>query len=138
MNLCGNDMRQTITKTEKNIMFLNKIIVEGFYKGFIENDKFELMRNNFPNNHRIMGNLNENGSYVLKFDYKSPMNFLAKLLFCLGILVSIISLIFGFWILPIVFLFFFLIVFADFKLKEKKEINLLLEKLLDFQKKLEE
>jgi len=119
-------------------MFLNKIIVEGFYKGFIENDKFELMRNNFPNNHRIMGNLNENGSYVLKFDYKSPMNFLAKLLFGLGILVSIISLIFGFWILPIVFLFFFLIVFADFKLKEKKEINLLLEKLLDFQKKLEE
>jgi intein/homing endonuclease len=84
-------MRQTITKTEKNIMFLNKIIVEGFYKGFIENDKFELMRNNFPNNHRIMGNLNENGSYVLKFDYKSPMNFLAKLLFGLGILVSIIS-----------------------------------------------
>jgi hypothetical protein len=80
VNLCGNDMRQTITKTEKNIMFLNKIIVEGFYKGFIENDKFELMRNNFPNNHRIMGNLNENGSYVLKFDYKSPMNFLAKLL----------------------------------------------------------
>lgn len=138
MNLCGNDMRQTITKTEKNIMFLNKIIVEGFYKGFIENDKFELMPNNFPNNHRIMGNLNENGSYVLKFDYKSPMNFLAKLLFGLGILVSIISLIFGFWILPIVFLFFFLIVFADFKLKEKKEINLLLEKLLDFQKKLEE
>ena len=67
------------------------------------------MRNHFPNNHRLIGILNDTGNYDLKFDYKSPMNILAKVL--LG-----------------------LILLADFKLKEKKEINLFTDKLLKYHK----
>jgi len=38
------------------------------------------------------------------------------------------------WIFPIVVIIFGLILFSDFKLKEKKEINLLTDKLLEFHK----
>ncbi|WP_257014158.1 hypothetical protein [Winogradskyella undariae] len=92
------------------------------------------MRNHFPNNHRLIGILNDTGNYDLKFDYKSPMNILAKVLLGLGILISIISLIKGNWILPIVFVFFGMILLVDFKLKEKKEINLFTDKLLKYHK----
>jgi|EP01093_Parvamoeba_rugata_P017969 hypothetical protein len=127
-------MRQTITKSDKNLKILNKLIVNGFYNGYVGTQKFELMRNHFPNNHRLIGILNDTGNYDLKFDYKSPMNILAKVLLGLGILISIISLIKGNWILPIVFVFFGLILLVDFKLKEKKEINLFTDKLLKYHK----
>jgi hypothetical protein len=108
--------------------------VNGFYNGYIGTEKFELMRNRFPNNHRLIGILNDAGNYDLKFDFKSPMNILAKILLALGILISIILLIKGNWILPIVFVVFGLIMLADFKLKQKKEINLFTDKLLEFHK----
>ncbi|WP_040252052.1 hypothetical protein [Psychroserpens mesophilus] len=127
-------MRQTITKSDKNLRILNKLIVSGFYNGYIGTEKFELMRNRFPNNHRVIGIVNDTGNYDLKFDFKSPMNILAKVLLGIGILISIILLIKGIWILPIVFVVFGLILFADFKLKEKKEINLFTDKLLEFHK----
>ncbi|GAB4161536.1 MAG: hypothetical protein Tsb0033_19160 [Winogradskyella sp.] len=127
-------MRQTITKSDKNLKILNKLIVNGFYIGYVGNEKFELMRNRFPNNHRLIGILNDTGNYDLKFDFKSPMNILVKVLLGLGILISIISLIKGSWILPIVFAVFGLILFADFKLKQKKEINLFTDRLLEFHK----
>ena len=127
-------MRQTITKSDKNLKILNKLIVNGFYNGYVETEKFELMRNRFPNNHRLIGILNDAGNYDLKFDFKSPMNILSKVLLGLGILISIISLFKGNWILPIVFVVFGLIMFVDFKLKEKKEISLFTDKLLDFHK----
>ncbi|MFI1743756.1 hypothetical protein ACH5TW_04800 [Flavobacteriaceae bacterium MEBiC06508] len=127
-------MRQTITKSDKNLKILNKLIENGFYNGYIGTEKFELMRNCFPNNHRIIGIVNDTGNYDLKFDFKSPMNILAKVLLGLGILISIISLIKGNWVLPIVFFVFGLIMFANFKLKEKKEINIFTDKLLGFHK----
>ncbi len=127
-------MRQTITKSDKNLRILNKLIVNGFYNGYVGTEKFELMRNRFPNNHRLIGTVNDTGNYDLKFVFKSPMNILAKVLLVLGILISIISLIKGNWILPIVFIIFGVIMFADFKLKEKKEINLFTDKLLEFHK----
>ncbi|MCO7185748.1 hypothetical protein NH341_09940 [Tenacibaculum sp. XPcli2-G] len=108
--------------------------MNGFYNGYIGTEKFELMRNRFPNNHRLIGIVNDLGNYDLKFDFKSPINILAKVLLGLGILISIISLIKENWILPIVFVVFGLIMFADFKLKEKKEINLFMDKLLEFHK----
>ena len=70
----------------------------------------------------------------MKFDFKSPMNILAKILLGLEILISIISLIKGNWILPIALAIFGLIMIVDFKLKEKKEINLFTDKLLEFHK----
>ena len=127
-------MRQTITKSDKNLKILNKLIANGFYNGYVGTEKFELIRNRFPNNHRLIGILNDTGNYDLKFDFKSPMNILAKILFGLGILISIISLVKGVWILPIVFIAFGLIMFADFKLKQKKEISFFTDKLLEFHK----
>lgn len=127
-------MRQTITKSDKNLKILNKLIVNGFYNGYVGNEKFELMRNRFPNNHRIIGISNDGENYDLKFDFKSPMNIAAKFLLALGILISIISLIKGNWILPIALVIFGLIMLIDFKLKEKKEINLFTDKLLEFHK----
>ena len=112
-------MRQTITKSDKNLKILNKLIVNGYYNCFVGTEKFELMRNHFPNNHRLIGILNDTGNYDLKFDFKSPMHILAKVLLGLGILTSIISLINGSWVLPIVIVVFGLILFADFKLKQK-------------------
>ncbi|GAA4239637.1 hypothetical protein GCM10022291_34780 [Postechiella marina] len=127
-------MRQTITKSDKNLKILNKLIANGFYNGYVGTEKFELMRNRFPNNHRLIGILNDTGNYDLKFDLKSPMNILAKVLLGIGILISIMSLIKGDWILPIALAIFGLIMFVDFKLKEKKEINLFTDKLLEFHK----
>ncbi|ULC58795.1 hypothetical protein MBM09_12865 [Flaviramulus sp. BrNp1-15] len=127
-------MRQTITKSDKNLKILNKLIVNGFYSGYIGPEKFELIRNHFPNNHRLIGLLNNAGNYDLKFDFKSPLNIFSKILLGLGLLISIISLIKGNWILPIVFVVFGLIMFAGFKLKEKKEINIFTDKLLEFHK----
>lgn len=127
-------MRQTITNSDKNLKILNKLIVNGFYNGYVGTEKFELKRNHFPNNHRLIGILNDVGNYELKFDFKSPMNILAKILLGLGILISFISLIKGNWIIPIVFIVIGIIMFTDFKLKQKKEINIFTNKLLEFHK----
>ena len=127
-------MRQTITKSEINLKILNKLIANGFYNGYVGTEKFELLRNRFPNNHRLIGILNDTGNYDLKFDFKSPMNIMAKILLGLGILISIISLFKGNWVLPIVFIVLTLIMVADFKIKEKKEIKLFTNKLLEFRR----
>lgn len=127
-------MRQTISKSDKNLKILNKLIVNGFYTGYIGPEKFELIPKRFPNNHRLIGIINKNGSYDLKFDFKSPMKVAGKILIGLGILAIIISLINGNWILPITLTIFGLIFFADFKLKARKEINRLTDKILEFQK----
>ncbi|QHI37403.1 hypothetical protein IMCC3317_27820 [Kordia antarctica] len=127
-------MKQTITKSNKNVEILNLLIANGFYNGYVRTEKFELMRNRFPNNHRIIGIANDTGNYELKFDFKPPMNIIAKFLLALGILVSIISLIKGNWVIPVVLVVYGLIVVIDFKLKEKKEINILTDKLLEFHK----
>ena len=127
-------MKQKITKSEKNIKILNKLIANGFYNGYVGNEKFELMRNRFPNNHKLIGILNESGNYDLKFDFKSPMNIAVKFLLGFGILMSIISIFKGNWLIPLVFVIFGLIILIDFKLKEKKEINFFTDKLLEFHK----
>lgn len=127
-------MRQTITKSDKNLKILNKLIINGSYKGYIETEKFELMRNRFPNNHRLVGILNDTGNYDLKFNFKPLMNFLVKILLGLGIVTIIISLINGNWILPIMLTILGLVFFVRFKLEERKEINYLTDKILEFHK----
>ena len=127
-------MKQTITKSDKNLKILNKLIMNGFYNGYIGSEKFELMRNRFPNNYRLIGILNDDGNYDLKFDYKPPMNIAAKFLLVFGILISLISLLKGNWLLPVASVVFGLIFFAGYKLEEKKEINLFTDKLLEFHK----
>ena len=65
---------------------------------------------------------------------KNHKNIAGKILIGLGIITIIISLIKGNWILPIALTIFGLIFFADFKLKERKEINRLTDKMLEFHK----
>ena len=127
-------MKQTITKSDKNLKILNKLIVKGYYTGYVGPEKFELMPNRFPNNHRVIGIINDDGNYDLKFDFKSPLNSARQVFIGFGILVSIISLINGNWILPVVLSISGLLLFVDFKLKEKKEINHLTDKMLEFYK----
>ncbi len=91
-------MRQTITKSDKHLEILNKLIVNGFYTGYIGAEKFELLPTRFPNNHRLIGIINDNGNYDLKFDFKSPMNIAVKIALGLGILTIIVSLLMSNWI----------------------------------------
>lgn len=111
------------------------LIANGFYTGYVDAESFELKRNHFPNNHRLLGILNDTGNYDLKFAFQSPMNILSIVLLGFGLLFSIVSVIDGNWIFPLAFIVLVLIMFAHFKLKEKKEINLFMNKLLELHKR---
>lgn len=110
---------------------LNKLITAGLYTGYIGPEKFELRRNHFPNNHRLIGILNEHEKYEVKFDFKFPMNIAAKILLALGILVSVIAGIKGNWFLPLSIVVMGILLLVDFKLKQKKEIDLFTNKFLE-------
>jgi len=126
-------LQRTLRKSDKNSKILNKLIVNGFYSGYIRPEKLELQRAYFPNNYRLIGTLNENGYYDLKLDFKSPIA--AKLAFGSGILTSVIMLIKGFLLFPIIyFILPFSIIYIRFKIKEKKEINYLKDRIFDFER----
>ncbi|WP_082106692.1 hypothetical protein [Kordia zhangzhouensis] len=127
-------MRQTITKSQKNKQILNKLIIDGYYNGSISPERFELTRNHFPNNHRIIGILNDDGNYDLKFDFTYPLSILVYFLLGFVFLISIIFLIKGVWGLPVILIILGLIIFIDFKLKERKEITLFTDTILELHK----
>ncbi|PKQ44778.1 hypothetical protein [Confluentibacter flavum] len=127
-------MRQTLTKNDKSLKILNLLIVNGFYSGFVESEKFELHRNHFPNNQRIIGILNENGKYVVKSDLKFPTNIAAKTLLIFGILTSIILLIKGNFLIPVFFVIGAIIFTLVIKFNSQKEIDLFTNKFLEFDK----
>ncbi|PZD77042.1 hypothetical protein [Mesonia sp. K7] len=127
-------MKQRIIRNEKNIKFLNSLITNGFYKGYIGQEKFELIPNHFINNYRIIGVLNENNAYELEFDYNSPMNIASKLAIIVIVIASIIFLANKIWIFPVLFSVFGLILFINFNLKRTKELNILTDKFLEFHK----
>tara|TARA_R110000868_G_scaffold409765_2_gene695945 strand:- start:4587 stop:4982 length:396 start_codon:yes stop_codon:yes gene_type:complete len=127
-------MRQTITKNDKSLKILNLLIVNGFYSGFVESEKFELYQNHFPNNQRIIGILNENGKYEVKSDLKFPTNIAAKALLIFGILTSIILLIKGNLLIPVVFVIGAIIFTLVIKFNSQKEIDLFTNKFLEFDK----
>ena len=101
-------MKQTITKNDKAFKILNKLILNGFYNGSVSPERFELTPTRFTNNHRLIGVLNKENKFELKFDYKYPMNIAFKVAIGVGILISIISLVKGNWLIPV---FFFIIHF---------------------------
>jgi hypothetical protein len=128
-------MKQTITKNDKAFKILNQLILNGFYNGSISPEKFELTPTRFINNHRIIGILNNDNKFELKFDYKYTMNIASKFTIGIGLLFSIISLIKGNWLFPIFFFIIpFLIAYIAFKVKERKEIQLFTSKFLEFYK----
>lgn len=128
------EMKQTLTKNDKNIKTLTTLLANGYYNGYVEAEKFELLPNRWPNNHRLIGTLNSDGKYDLKFDYTVAISIGMKFLFAFGILGSIIFLSIGNWILPLIFVACGLLLFANFKLKEKKEMTYFIDKLIEFQK----
>lgn len=128
-------MKQTITKSDQNLKILNKLVANGFYNGYVGTEKFELIRNHFPNNYRIIGILNNENKFELNFYFKKPTNVVVKIAIGIGLVFSIILLVNGTWFLTLPFFIIpFLITFIDFKLKKKKEIKLLISKLLEFYK----
>lgn len=132
-------MIETISNNEKSFNILNKLILNGFYDGNISPNKIELNRKkglfNSGGNHRIIGILNSENKFELDFDFKFPMNIAVKIAIGIGIVFSIISLVYRNWFLPIPFFIIpFLITYVDFKLKKKKEINLLTSKFLELYK----
>ncbi len=132
-------MTETISNNEKSLNILNKLIVNGFYHGKISPNRIELNGKyglfNAGGNHIIVGILNDENKFELDFDFKSPMNALVKIAIGIGIVFSIVSLIYGNWFLPIPFFIVpFLITYIDFKLKKKKEIPLLTSKFLELYK----
>ncbi|MFK8046528.1 MAG: hypothetical protein AB8B72_13610 [Crocinitomicaceae bacterium] len=127
-------MKHTISRSKLNLKFLNNILVEEFYKGFVGPEKFELVPNRFPNNYRLVGEINENDSFNIKLDWKQPIKTALVVFLAIGILASTLALIKGIWIPSFIFSISVLIIFADLKLKEKKEINQLVNQLLKFHK----
>ncbi|MFD1015519.1 hypothetical protein [Winogradskyella rapida] len=128
-------MKQTITKNEKAFKILNKLILNGFYDGSISPERFELTPTRFTNNYRLIGILNKENKFELKFAYKYPMNIASKVAIGVGILISIISMVKGNWLIPVFFFVIpFLITYIGFKIKERKEIDLFTSKYLEFYK----
>lgn len=130
-------MKKTISNNEKSFNILNKLILNGFYDGTISPYRIEFERKKFPSflsvsNHRIIGVLNNEDKFELDFDFKYPMNIAPKIAIGIGIIFSIISLLYGYWFLPIpVFIIPFMVFFIDFRLKKNKEINLFTSKFLE-------
>ena len=132
-------MKETISNNEKSLNILNKLILNGFYDGNISPNRIELNRKyglfNSGGNHRIIGILNSENKFELDFDFKKSMKVHVNIALGIGIIFSIISLVKGKWFLAIPFFIVpFLIIYIDFKLKKKKEINILTSKFLELYK----
>lgn len=130
-------MTETISNNEKSLNILNKLIRNGIYDGNIHPNRIEFERKKFSSmlskgNHRIIGILNDENKFELGFDFRFPLNIALKVAIGIGIVFSIISFAYGNWFLPIPFFIVpFLVGYIDFKLKEKKEINLLTSNFLE-------
>ena len=133
-------MTETISNNEKSLNILNKLILNGFYDGNISSNKFELKRKkglfNSGGNYRIVGILNSENKFELKFDFNFPMNITVKIAFGIGIVFTIISFTYyGNWFLPIPFFIVpFLIIIINFKVNKKKEISLVASKFMELYK----
>jgi|SRR5690606_12653122 len=132
-------MKETISNNEKSLNILNKLILNGFYDGNIGPNRIELSRKyglfNSGGNHKIVGILNNENKFELDFDFKKLIGINVKIVIVIGIIFSIVSLVKGNWLLPIlIFVVPFFISFISFKLKKKKEIDHLTSKFLELYK----
>ncbi|WP_055436624.1 hypothetical protein [Lacinutrix algicola] len=129
-------MTETISNTKKSLNVLNKLIQNGHYNGFIESGKFELTRNNFPNNYKLIGTLNDNGKFELKSTLKIVMLTSGKILAIIGIILSMTSFILmnKYWVVFTIILVFTIAVYLGTRFKGQKEIKLLTSKFLELYK----
>lgn len=126
-------MKNTITKNPDNVSILHNLISSGHYKGFINSDNFELVRNHFPNNFRVIGNLNENGKFLVSSDYAKPLYYSVKVFDILGIIVSIaIFILKTNWIIPLLYFCIRLVSSIYSKSNKAKQMQLFTSKFLEF------
>lgn len=129
-------MKETISKNEKSLNILNKLIQNGYYNGLVESEKFELTRNHFPNNYKLIGILNHNGEFEINSSLKIGFFTSGKILSFIGITLSLFSFILlkRYWLfLTSIFVIAF-IIYLTTKIKGKKEVKMFTSKFLDFYK----
>ena len=127
-------MKPSISKNKKTSTILNKLIENGFYKGIIDDDKFELT-GTYPNHLKITGKLNDKENFELNIKHHFAVIYLTRFFFLFGTIFSILYSINGIWI-P----FFFLTILSIFvllgsKYAEKKAITQFLEKFFEIEKR---
>ena len=132
-------MKQTITVNERSINILNKLVLNRHYSGTITPLRFEFERKNGllnnTGNYILTGNVNSDREYELDLELRFPMNYIKNFLIVFGILFSIVSLIFQYWYLPILFVAVpFTVYYINFKLRRKKEIDHFTSKFLELYK----
>ena len=129
-------MKETITKNKKSLSILNKLIQNQYYNGFVESEKFELTRNDFPSNYKLIGTLNDNEKFIISSSLKIGMFLSTKILAIIGIILSMTSFILmrKYWIVFTIIFVFSLVIYLGTKIKGQKEIKLLTSKFLELYK----
>ena len=129
-------MKETITKNKKSLSILNKLIQNQYYNGFVESEKFELTRNDFPSNYKLIGTLNDNEKFIISSSLKIELFLSRKILAIIGIILSITSFILmsKYWIVFTIIFVSTLVIYLGIKITGKKEIKLLTSKFLELYK----
>jgi hypothetical protein len=129
-------MKETITKNKKSLSILNKLIQNQHYNGFVESEKFELTRNDFPSNYKLIGTLNDNEKFKISSSLKIGMFLSTKILAIIGIILSMTSFILmrKYWVVFTIIFVFSLVIYLGAKIKGQKEIKLLTSKFLELYK----
>ncbi|WP_075340496.1 hypothetical protein [Tenacibaculum agarivorans] len=127
---------KTVLKNNKELFrILNKLILDKYYEGNISPNQFELLRDNFPNNIRVLGKLNEEGDFDITYDYKFPTNYSFRIFLAI-ISIAIVFFIFQKnWFVVLILLFLELGLLLSFRLKGRKEKELFLDHFIDFKKR---
>ncbi|WP_449269679.1 hypothetical protein [Flavobacterium sp. U410] len=125
-------MKSSISKNKNTLKILNKLIESGYYKGLIEDDRFELT-DTYPYRLKINGKLNNKGIFELKIEHHFAFIYFSRFFLIFGTIFSILYLSKEIWI-PIAFLILILLIFKlSSKITEKKAINLLLKKIFEIE-----
>lgn len=129
-----NKMKTSISNNPKTITILNKLIENGYYKGTLEKDKFELT-STCSNHFKIKGTLNNSNKFDLKQDESYTMIYLKNFIFSIGSITSVVLLAIGNWIPLIGCIIVALFLIINSKLAERKTIKLFLEKYFEIEKR---
>lgn len=122
-------MKETITKNEKSIKALYALISSGYYKGEVLQNRFDLARTVFPNNHKIKGVLNADNQFEIKSTYSNSfMEVSAKSILVVFIAFIIYSMFYFNWLVTAILLTFLFIFLSLEYFKRKKELSIFIDK----------
>lgn len=109
---------------------LYKLISSGYYKGEIQENRFDLMRTDFVVNHKIIGVLNSNGKFDTKSINKNPLAF--NIFLIISTILSTLSFFNFIWIVSLIFVIFLIPILGMEYYKRRKEMNIFTSKFLSF------